>query len=191
MLASTPLRVRAWARELLFISVLVLGLLSARWSLASHYFVPTGSMLPTVEVGDRVVVDKLAYGLRLPLTDVVVAELGDPERGDVIILDSPEDGTVLLKRVVGLPGDHIAVRGGRIELDGHPDPEDLPHASLAAGTGPDLEPTVVPPRRYLVMGDNRGASYDGRYFGWVERDAILGRVEGIFARGGELEWIDL
>lgn len=181
----------AWLREGLFILVLVIGLLSARWTLASHYIVPTGSMIPTIEVGDRVIVDKTAYGVRVPWTNVVITDPAGPSRGDIVVLDSPEDGTVLLKRVVALPGERVSVRGGAVFIDGASAPVDEPHASLAAGPGPDMGPTDVPAGQYLVMGDNRGMSHDGRSFGLVERDTILGRVEGVFVRHGDFGWIDL
>jgi signal peptidase I len=177
---------------------------SARTSLADHYFVPSGSMLPTVEPDDHVVVDKLAYGLRLPLFDGYAVHFSPPSRGDVVVLLSPDEGTVLLKRVVGVPGDRVAVTDGMLTIDGRPMPvverggasvEELgaiAHAiSLADGGGPDFGPTRIPPERYLVLGDNRGNSRDGRYFGLVARDAIMGRVQGIILRHGAPTWVGL
>src|SRR5262249_34289313 len=153
---------------------------------------PTGSMLPTVELGDRVVVDKRAYGLRLPLSQHYLFRADGPALGDVVVLDSPTDDRVLLKRVVGLPGQRVEGKEGRLNINGEMMPvwigegglyEHLgavAHAiSLDHGGGPD---TVVqlPDDCYLVMGDNRGDSYDGRSFGCVQRGAILGRAVGIY-----------
>lgn len=200
-------KVRGFLREALFLGLLVLSVLSARSSLADHYYVPTGSMLPTVEIGDHLVVNKLAYGIRLPFTEVYLWRFQGPQRGDVVVLESPTDGTILLKRVVGLPGDRVRVVHGRLEIDGHPMPveasggllfEDLDgvrhRIRLTAGGGPPLSPDLhgadasgmarIPEGRYLVMGDNRGESRDGRSFGFVRREAILGRAIAIYWRHG-------
>ncbi len=198
---STGRRARKLLRELLTLAAAALIILTARASLADHYVVPTGSMLPTVQLGDRVVVNKAAYGLRLPLTDLWLSEFEGPRRGDVVVLESPETGIVLLKRVVALPGDEVAVRAGRIVLNGQPAPvwrqqgvwyETLDGSThrlqLASGGGPDVGPVRVPADRYLVLGDNRGGSHDGRMFGWVTRQRILGRVEAIYLRQGSLVW---
>jgi signal peptidase I len=158
-------------------------------------------MRPTVEEGDRVVVDKSAYGLRVPLTTTYLAEWEGPRRGDVVVLESPEDGTVLLKRVAAIPGDRVAVRAGLLWLNGAPvqvtrGPDgpvehlgSRPHRIRLNGPpGPDLGPLRVPPRRYLLLGDNRGDSHDGRYFGLVKRDLILGKATRIYYRRGRFVW---
>jgi signal peptidase I len=178
--------------------------LSARSSLADHYVVPSGSMEPTVHVGDRIFVDKLAYGVRIPLADVYAIDGTEPARGDVVVLASPEDATVLLKRVVAVPGDVVRVVDGRVSIDGVSAPiverdgglvEELGAAThavdLDSGGGPDFGPVRVPPRRFLVLGDNRGNSKDGRFFGLVDRDAIKGRAARVFARDGRMAWIGL
>lgn len=190
-------KARRIARELLMIAAFALVLMSARSSLADHYAVPTGSMQPTVEIDDRIVVNKAAYGLRIPFTSTYVARFAGPEVGDVVVLDSPVEDKVLLKRVIGTPGTRVEVRGGRILLDGKLASteeraagiyEQLGEANhpirLTHGGGPDWGPLTIPEDRYLVMGDNRGDSYDGRSFGLVSRKAILGRAMGVFWRGG-------
>jgi signal peptidase I len=195
---------RALQREFVTIGLAIAVVVSARTSLADHYVVPTGSMIPTVEPDDHVLVDKLAYGLRLPFLESYVLHFTPPARGDVVVLSSPDDGTVLLKRVVGVPGDRIAVMDGGLVIDGRPVPvlqrggasiERLgaaEHAiSFASGGGPDYGPVAVPVGKYLVMGDNRGNSRDGRTFGFVSRDAILGRVAGVIARAGKPTWVGL
>lgn len=172
-----------------------------RSSFADHYRVPSGSMSPTVEVGDHVIVEKLAYGLRVPLTHDYLVRTGEPHRGDVVVLDSPSDDIVLLKRIVAVPGDRVAVRGGRLFIDENPVPIEL-HGDqwyeregqrlhpidLSMGGGPDFGPVTVPADSYLVLGDNRGNSKDGRFFGWVARSRILGRAEGIIWRNGGPTW---
>jgi signal peptidase I len=168
----------------------------ARGSLADHYVVPTGSMEPTLLPGDRVLVDKTAFGWRLPYTHIELGGDAAPRRGDVVIFDSPEDGTRLVKRVAAVPGDRVAVRDGRLLVNDRPlaDPErpDVEHwergdvhLELRHGGGPDLAPTEVPPGRFLVLGDARGNSRDGRIFGFVEQQAIYARALRVFWRSGE------
>jgi len=193
-------------RFVLRVVLLFALVISARSVLADHYHVPTGSMEPTVQVGDRIVVNKAAYGIRLPLADVYLVEFEGPARGDVVVLASPEDGETLLKRVVAVPGDRVEVRGGRLVLNGQLAPverDDLTGVSferldaerhslsLEAGGGPELRSVVVPEGRFLVMGDNRGMSHDGRAFGWVERSAIRGKAVGVFHGEQGFTWRSL
>lgn len=93
-------------------------MLCFRSAIADWMYVPTGSMNPTIVEGDRILVDKAAYGLRVPFTNVRLTHGGDPQRGDIVIFPSPKDGTTLVKRVVGLPGDTIAMRGERLLING-------------------------------------------------------------------------
>ena len=199
--ALTGAQVRSAARFVLPLAAFAMILLSARSSVADHYRVPTGSMRPTVQVGDRLFVNKAAYGLRLPFTSAYVTEFDGPTNGDVVVALSPEDGGLLVKRVVAVPGDHVAVRGGLLWLNGAPvrverSTEGLlehlgsrPHRiRLDAGPGPAYGPLRIPARRYLLMGDNRGDSHDGRLFGLVKRSAIRGQVLGVYFRGGGFTW---
>jgi signal peptidase I len=150
------------------------------------------------------VVDKLAYGLHVPLVDGYALHFGAPARGDVVVLESPEDGRVLLKRVVAVPGDEVRVVGGTLVIDGRAVPVEVGQAApveqlgaathrinLENGGGPDFGPLRVPKDRFLVLGDNRGNSRDGRWFGLVARDAVLGRVEGVIVRDGHLGWVTM
>ena len=172
-----------------------LVLMSARSSLADHYVVPSGSMQPSVEIGDRILVNKAAYGLRVPFSSTYLTRFAGPAIGDVVVLDAPDEDKVLLKRVVGVPGTRVEVRGGRVRIDGKLAPveprgdglfEQLGAADhalrLTDGGGPGWGPVTIPEDRYLVMGDNRGDSRDGRFFGLVTREAILGRAVGVFWR---------
>lgn len=191
-------RLRAWGREAAGLAGILLLALTARGTLADHYHVPTGSMQPTVAIGDRILVNKAAYGVRVPLTETWLVHGDEPVPGDVVVLASPEDGDILLKRVVAAPGDAVAVRGGRLWRNGAVVPVgedglerlgDVAHPlRLEHGGGPDFGPVLVPSGRFLVMGDNRGDSLDGRVFGWVRREAIFGRAVGVFARDGRPTW---
>ncbi|MEZ4386198.1 MAG: signal peptidase I [Candidatus Krumholzibacteriia bacterium] len=197
-------RLRGWLPTI----VMVLVMLAFRSSLADWYDVPSGSMQPTILVGERVVVNKLAYGLRVPFTGTRVATWAGPERGDVVTFPSPRDGQRLVKRVVAVAGDEVAMQDGRLVLNGHPlaydlgdppvyplrptDPRDpawlveelpgKPHAVMRTDQAPRLRnwgPVRVPDGRVLVLGDNRDNSADGRVFGWVDAHTLEGRVEAI------------
>lgn len=197
--SAPPVRSRARriARELITLAAFALIFLAARSSLADHYLVPTGSMQPTVHIDDHILVNKAAYGLRVPFSDTYVAHFAGPAVGDVVVLQAPDEDKVLLKRVVGVPGSQVEIRGGRIRIDGKLAPvdprgdtlyEQLGAADhtvrLTRGGGADWGPLTIPADRYLVIGDNRGDSRDGRYFGLVTRQAILGRALGVIWRSG-------
>ncbi|TLY53623.1 MAG: signal peptidase I [Gammaproteobacteria bacterium] len=89
-----------------------------RSAVADWMYVPTGSMNPTIVEGDRILVDKAAYGLRVPFTEVRLTQGSDPQRGDIAIFPSPNDGTTLVKRVIGVPGDTIAMRDEQLYVNG-------------------------------------------------------------------------
>ncbi len=132
--------------------------------LVQAFYIPSGSMLPTLEEQDRVLVNKLSYDLR------------EVHRGDIVVFESPQtDGEIkdLIKRVVALPGETIEAREGRVLIDGQP----LEESYLGPGitTGP-LEPQTIPPDHYFVMGDNRGNSKDSRFFGPIPESLIVGRA---------------
>jgi signal peptidase I len=174
-------------KEIVTVALLALGILSARSTLADHYVVPTGSMRPTVEIEDRVFVNKLAYGIHIPFMRPYLIDLSDPKRGDVVVLDSPVDDVVLLKRIVAVPGDLVSVFGGKILIDGK-EVEEHHAVRITDDGGKALEPTRVPADHYLVMGDNRAESFDGRYFGFVERDRIRGRAVAVYWSDGGFAW---
>jgi len=188
-----------WLRPLAVVA-LVLG--SFRSAVADWNDVPTGSMRPTVLEGERVFVNRAAYDLKIPFTTVRVAQWSDPSRGDIVVLYSPHDGVRLLKRVVGVPGDRIEIKDNKLIVNGttatyvETATRDRDSAVLretvdrrghlvAVGSGPspssNFEQVVVPPGKYLVMGDNRDNSFDSRYFGFVPRSEILGRATRIVA----------
>ena len=190
--SMTSSKRRAFVRTALQFASITAVAFTARASLADHYRVPSGSMSPTVHVGDHIAVAKAAYGLRLPLADTYLVRFAAPARGDVVVLDPPDDearvataegiGAVLLKRVVAVEGDIVEVRDGRVRIDGRAVAEE--HISLDEGGGPDLGPLRVPTGKVLVLGDNRGNSRDGRSFGWIDVDRVLGRAWRVIARDG-------
>ena len=124
------------------------------------YAIPSASMAPTLEPGDRIVVTRYFRGA--------------PERGHVVVFRSPENPQELLvKRVVGVAGEAIESRGGRVRIGGYTLPEPYVRADPSAA---EIEPQVVPPSSYYVLGDNRGDSSDSRVWGVVPRTLIVGRA---------------
>ena len=195
---------RTWSRRIreYFPSALViLLLLAARSSLADHYVIPTGSMEWTLEPGDRVVTDKRAYGLRVPFTSYELLPGDSPARGDVVVFDSPDNGMRLIKRVIAVAGDQVAMRDGHVWINGEPLADGfeyerygsrLAHLNLGYGGGPDVSPTVVPEGQLLVVGDSRGNSRDGRFFGFVREDEVYARALGVYYRSSRgLVWLPL
>jgi signal peptidase I len=183
---------RDWLPSLL----LLILLLAARSTLADHYHVPSGSMEHALVPGDHIVVNKAAYGLRIPFTKDVLAFASGPRRGEVVIFDSPVDGVRLIKRVVAVEGDRVAVRNGRVVLNGETIAaapgeaverfgERSARLKLSHGGGPDLPAMTVPRGHVLVLGDHRGNSRDGRYFGSIPASEIYGRASGVFWRAGD------
>lgn len=188
---------RGWlmgeGRQLLVMLVL---LAIARTSLANHYGVPSGSMEYTLMPGDHVMVDMSAYGLRVPFTDITVVPRDTPRRGDITVFKSPRDGVRLIKRVVAVGGDRVTLKDGHLSINGKPLAEtgapDLEwfgdrgaRLNLDAGGGPDIDALVIPPGQVLVVGDHRGNSIDGRYFGLVPASKLYARAIGVFWRRGE------
>jgi signal peptidase I len=119
------------------------------------------SMKPNLDYSHRVLVDKVSYR---------VSHV--PRRGDVVVVDLPQEPTLLVKRAVALPGETVAVRGGQVFVDGEP----LEEAWATRQGGPNSPPTRVPAGHVFVLGDNRAASRDSRWFGPVPLSAIDGRV---------------
>jgi len=107
---------REWRGFVLFIAIMLVF----RSAIADWNQVPTGSMIPTILEGDRIVVDKLAYDLRVPFSLIRVAQWGDPQRSDIVTFESPKDGKLLVKRVIGIPGDIVSMRNNRLTINGEP-----------------------------------------------------------------------
>ena len=173
-----------WWRDNRGFLLFLFAMLAARSSFADHYVVPSGSMERTLFPGDRVLVDKQAYGLRIPFTLVKVTAGESAARGDVVVFDAPDDGTRLIKRVVAVGGDRLEVRGGHVFVNGlRGDARAV--LELRLGGGPDVAPVRVPAGHLFVMGDFRGNSRDSRYFGFVKEDRIYAKASGVYYRSGE------
>jgi signal peptidase I len=200
---------KSWKECRVTIFIIVFVVIPLKSSLADWNWVPTGSMNPTILDGDLIYVNKIAYDLRFPLTLHRLAKWSDPERGDIIVFFSPEDGTRLVKRVIGEPGDTVEMRANTLFINDEPiaytrvDPEyteelprNLKHRCIVAienlegFTHPVMSipsipaarsfgPVTVPEDHYFVMGDNRDNSRDSRYFGFVDRKSIVGKAKGV------------
>jgi signal peptidase I len=189
-------RLRRIGSELLILAGVILCSLAARSALADHYYIPSESMEYSLLVGDRVLVNKTAYGLRVPFTDIKITEGSYPARGEIVVFDSPESGVRLIKRIVAVGGDVVEVNNGKLTINGEriesPTAADFEMfgdrgaaLNLSSGGGPDMSPTVIPDGTVMVMGDNRGNSRDSRAFGFIPKDDIYGHAFRLYYRRSE------
>lgn len=175
---------REYAESLAIALVLALFI---RTFIVQAFKIPSGSMLPTLQIGDHILVNKLRYGVRLPLIGERVVKFQDPRRGDIIVFVYPVDPHKdFIKRVMGAPGDTIEIRHKRVYVNGSlvedpfgqfvDGPGDLSRLSPRDNFGP----VTVPPDEVFVMGDNRDRSYDSRFWGFVPIDDVKGRAFVIY-----------
>ena len=177
-----------------------------RSAVADWYTVPTGSMQPTIQEGDRIVVNKMAYDLRLPFTDVTLFSLDTPQRGEIVVFESKAADLRLIKRVVGLPGDVVSMTDEVLEINGQ-QLSYLPLSKITLQQGSSVVTTAtemlgaiqhkvnidnnasnrlssfstitVPAGHYLVLGDNRRHSADSRVYGFVPHNELRGKATAI------------
>jgi signal peptidase I len=207
---------RTWIKRNKGFLVFLVGFGVFRTAVADWNPIPSGSMRPTLLEGDVVFVDRLAYDVKLPLTDVVLAPIADPRRGDIVTFSSPRDGTRLIKRIVGLPGDRIEMHGDTLTVNGvaaqydafsaAPEPlvsgrgTDAVHATEhvagnahaiqflpAVPARRDFASLVVPAGSYFMLGDNRDNSEDSRFIGVVPRKLLIGRANHVLVSANVLE----
>jgi signal peptidase I len=178
-----------------------------RTAVADWNPIPSASMHPNLLEGDVVLVNRMAFDLKVPLTDVVVAHMGEPTRGDIVTFHSPKDGMLLIKRLVALPGDTVEMRNERLYINGRGADYRVVEESLDSVGGSALRavqldesingrqrhiqllpevsaarnfgPVKVPAGQYLMLGDNRDNSADSRYIGLVPRKNLIGRAERV------------
>lgn len=196
---------KEWRLVLLF-AVMFIGF---RTAVADWYVVPTGSMQPTILIGDRIFVSRIAYDVKVPFSSIVIDRNGNPQRGDLAVFNSPYSEERLIKRVIGLPGDVIEIRNDRVVINGKVSQytadgefagairtadfsldadryiESLPELAHPILQVPELDvprtfaPVEVPEDHYFMMGDNRNNSRDSRSFGPVPRELLIGRATGV------------
>jgi signal peptidase I len=194
---------------------IILIVVVIRSFLLEPFRIPSDSMMPTLFDGDFIFVNKYAYGLRLPVVNAKVVPVGDPKRGDVVVFRLPSSpSTNYIKRLVGLPGDHVVVRENRVFVNGtampvevngfYSDKHGYSNAQLATETLGDVKHTVmftrdryatdfeavVPAGHYFFMGDNRNNSQDSRWpqVGFVPEKNLVGRAVRIWMNWRFPEW---
>jgi signal peptidase I len=190
--------------EIRIFALMILIVSSMRSALADWNDVPTGSMKPTIQEGDRVVVNKLAYDLKVPFTTIKIVGWDDPKRGDIVVLFSPVDGIRLVKRVVATPGDQVEMRENQLYINGQVAKQSPVATTELADYGrayvlaenlqghthkmmvtPEIPavrsfgPVTVPDGNYFVLGDNRDNSNDSRFIGFIERRRIVGEAVAV------------
>lgn len=198
---------KRWLKDNRGLLIFLLCFAFLRTALADWNPIPSSSMRPTLLEGDVVLVNRLAYDFKFPLTGISLLRLGEPQRGDVITFTSPQDGVRLIKRLVGVPGDVVELRDDRLLINGVPaeygDATEVSepvgpyamrgvraterfgaraHAVQFLPTIPakrNFGPIVVPPESYFFLGDNRDYSADSRYVGMVPRSMLIGRAHHV------------
>jgi signal peptidase I len=199
-LSEEPLLVE-YARSFFPVVLIVLLL---RSFLFEPFRIPSGSMMPTLLVGDFILVNKFSYGMRLPVLNTKIVEFGEPQRGDIVVFRFPKQPSVdYIKRVIGLPGDRIAYFDKKLLVNGQPAKQVSLGRYQGVGQGVDMtgaeqfsedligiehsilirhgvntveDVFVVPPGHYFVMGDNRDNSNDSRYWGFVPEGNLVGKA---------------
>ncbi|SFC75146.1 signal peptidase I [Pseudoalteromonas denitrificans] len=171
-----------------------------RSAVADWYTVPTGSMQPTIKEGDRIVVNKMAYDLRVPFSQTSLIKTGEPHRGEIIVFESKAAQNRLIKRIIGLPGDKISLQNEALFINGNKlsytvtiqnNQEIFANETISGLTHKirieknasdrlsNFSEIIVPEDHYLVMGDNRRNSADSRVYGFVPRHELKGKATTI------------
>ncbi|HEY9891015.1 MAG TPA: signal peptidase I [Candidatus Sericytochromatia bacterium] len=155
-----------WTEALKTVALSAVLAFGIRSFVAEARYIPSGSMLPTLQINDRLIIDKISYNFR------------NPDRGDIIVFN-PTDTLkqqnfkdAFIKRLIGLPGDKVEVKEGRVYVNNQP----LKENYIEEKPNYNFGPVTVLPNQYLVLGDNRNNSYDSHYWGSVPRDRIIGRA---------------
>ncbi|MEO8892165.1 MAG: signal peptidase I [Coleofasciculaceae cyanobacterium] len=163
---SSANRSPLWLEGLKTVGLSLVFAFGIRTLVAESRYVASGSMLPTLEVNDRLMVDKLSY------------HWSNPQRGDIVVFSPTEElkrqhfKDTFIKRLIGLPGEKVEIKQGRVYINDRLLPEKYISEKLTYQWGP----VTVPPDSYLMMGDNRDNSYDGRYWGFVPRSNVIGKA---------------
>ena len=173
---------REWAESIIIAVILALII---RTFVVQAFKIPSGSMIPTFKVGDRIFVNKFIFGARVPFTELRLPSVRDPKRGDIIVFVSPEDRKKdFVKRLVAGPGETVEIRDGRIYVDGVKVEDPLSIRSVYYYNAGDFaregERVTVPGDSYFVLGDNSASSRDSRYWGFVPRKNVLGNAVCIY-----------
>jgi signal peptidase I len=174
-----------WRQNVESIGLALIIALAVRSSVVQAFWVPSGSMLPTIQIGDHIFVNKLAYAVHLPLIGTEVFKVGDLQRNDIVVFVSPVDrSTDLIKRVIAVAGDTVEIRNKKVFVNGEAIPDSHAHFIDSTvnpnGSRDNMPPTQVPEGKFFVMGDNRDRSYDSRFWGFANVDDIKGKATFIY-----------
>lgn len=165
------------------IIVAIILALFIRTFVIQAFKIPSGSMLPTLLIGDHLLVNKFIYGIKVPFTGTTLIPIKDPDRGDVVVFKFPKDKSIdYIKRVVAVPGDTVEIKQKKIYINDKPVADE--HATFSSSdilprsSNPrdNFGPVLVPENRLFVMGDNRDNSYDSRFWGFVDQKDVLGKA---------------
>ncbi len=173
---------REWLESIIIAVILALII---RAFVVQAFKIPSGSMIPTFQVGDRIFVNKFLYGARIPFTDIRLPALRQPRRGDIIVFRSPEDGKKdFVKRLIATEGETVEIRDGKIYIDNQAvvDPASIKEVSYynSGDYGGQSQVTKVPKDSYYALGDNSASSRDSRYWGFVPKKNLIGKVIVIY-----------
>ncbi|MBU1247858.1 MAG: signal peptidase I [Proteobacteria bacterium] len=166
--------------EAIFIAALLA--LFIRSFVIQAFKITSGSMLETLQIGDHLLVSRFAYDIKVPFTNVILFSTGDPQRGDILVFEYPEDPSKdFIKRLIGLPGDTVEIVNKQVLVNGEAlDEPYKQHLDPLIKQFPEirdnLKPVTVPEGHYLMLGDNRDDSRDSRFWGFVSREAIIGKA---------------
>ncbi|MFQ5455388.1 MAG: signal peptidase I [Nitrospirota bacterium] len=179
------------------IATAILLALFIRTFVVQAFKIPSGSMIPTLVVGDHILVNKFIFGIKIPFTDTSLININKPERGDIIVFKFPEDESKdFIKRVIGKPGDTIEIKNKLLYVNNK-----LMHESYIRHNDnvilqreyqprDNFGPITVPPESYFVMGDNRDQSLDSRFWGFVKFNKIKGKAFLIYwSWDGKDRWV--
>lgn len=171
--------IREYVESILIAIVLAMFI---RSFIIQAFKIPSGSMEPTLQIGDHILVNKFIYGITIPFTHKKLLQLNQPKRGDVIVFVFPKDESKdFIKRVIGVEGDRIEIKQKKVYINGelYNDPyaqyqKNNPYSNLQPMD--NLGPIVVPKNSLFVMGDNRDRSYDSRFWGFVPINYVKGKA---------------
>ncbi|MCI5066283.1 signal peptidase I [bacterium] len=184
-----PPTLKAWQETLSFVKTIGILLLLAifiRGTLIEAFKIPSGSMIPTLRIGDHILVSKLSYGIRLPFVEKLIFQYAEPERGDIVVFTRVDESRTIedesrdnvIKRVIGIPGDEIEVQRNRLYVNKVLQEE--PYARWENGGDPlgNFGPKVVPEGHLLLLGDNRDHSRDSRFWQdpFLPQERLKGRA---------------
>ena len=169
-----------------YVEAIILAIVIAlfvRTFVIQAYKIPSGSMKPTLQIGDHILVSKFNYGIKLPFLRTTLIPVGAPQRGDIVVFIYPEDRSKdFIKRLIGVPGDTIEIRNKKIFINGLPYSDKhgvyVDNFIIPGAVQPrdNFGPVTVPEGSLFVMGDNRDESYDSRFWGFVSKKDVLGKA---------------